>query len=392
MHIDLNAFFATAECVRNPSLIGKPVIVGGTTSRGVVSTCSYEARAYGVHSAMPIFKARELCPDGIFMPGDYAYYSMMSKSFFGYLMKFSSVIEEASIDEAFVDMTKALSGVDDPIKYLEDVRDGLFKEIGLKCSIGIGPTKFLAKMASDLKKPMGVTILRKKDIPTILYPLPIGDFFGIGKKSAPRLNALGIKTIGDLAQKIKTDEQIVKNFFGKFYSHIKSCLAGTSSDVVDVTPWDPKSLGHSRTFPYDTDDEYIIESKIRELALSVANGAKEEKKKGTTIQITVKDTDFKSHNKSVSFKDPTDDVDFITNKAIELYEKNFKGLMIRLVGVTLQNLIDPRDTDIQMSLWNFEEYEKEDETRLLISELNRKMKKPSLMRAKEAKKNGDGHK
>lgn len=392
MHIDLNAFFATAECIRNPSLIGKPVIVGGLTSRGVVSTCSYEARAYGVHSAMPIFKAKELCPDGVFLSGDYHYYEMLSRSFFSYIYSFSPIIEEASIDECFVDMTKPLSSVDDPISYLENLRDGLFKELGLKCSIGIGPTKFLAKMASDMKKPMGITIIRKKDIPNMLYPLKIGDFFGIGKKSVPRLNLIGIYTIGDLANKIATDEQIVKIHFGKFYDHVKSCLLGTSSDIVDTNPWDPKSLGHSRTFPFDTDDEYIIESKIRELAFSVSEGAKREKKKGKTIQITVKDTSFHNHNKSISFRDPTDDCEFITNKAIELYEKYFLGQTIRLVGVTLQNLIDPKDSDIQMSLWNYEEYEKEDETRLLISELNRKMKKPKLMRAKEAKKNGDGHK
>ena len=213
LHIDLNAFFATAECIRDPSLIGKPVIVGGLTSRGVVSTCSYEARAYGVHSAMPIFKAKELCPDGIYLQGDYRYYEMLSRSFFSYIYNFSPIIEEASIDECFVDMTKPLSHVSDPIPYLENLRDGLFKELGLKCSIGIGPTKFLAKMASDMKKPMGITIIRKKDIPNMLYPLKIGDFFGIGKKSVPRLNLIGIYTIGDLASKIATDEQIVKIHF-----------------------------------------------------------------------------------------------------------------------------------------------------------------------------------
>ena len=196
IHVDLNAFFATAEQIRRPDYVGKPVIVGGLGPRGVVSTASYEARAYGVHSAMPIGEARMLCPNGIFLPGDYRYYEMLSRSFFGYLKNYSSLVEAASIDEGFVDMTSMLSKEKDPMAKLVQLQRGLLEQIGLKCSIGVGPTKFLAKMASDMKKPMGITVIRRKDVKKMLYPLPIDSFFGIGKKTAAYLRSKGINTIG----------------------------------------------------------------------------------------------------------------------------------------------------------------------------------------------------
>lgn len=388
MHVDLNAFFATAEEIRHPEYVGKPLIVCGLSSRGVVSTASYEARKYGVHSAMPTFQARELCPQGIFIGGDYPYYEMMSQSFLAYLKRFSSVIEVASIDEAYVDMTKPLSHIKDPRGYLLSLQNGLLKEIGLKCSIGIAPTKFLAKMASDMKKPLGLTILRRKDLPTLLYPLPIESFYGIGKKTSPHLREMGIATIGELKERCDQDDPKLQSLLGKFYFVIKDWVNGRGDDVVDPTPWDPKSIGHSETFPFDTSDSEEIKAKIKELAQEVASGAQASKKKGRTIQLVVKDTSFKSHDKSLSFKEATSDPAFISEKALFLYEHNFLGEVIRLVGVTLQNLVDPKEETVQMTFDNFEEYEEMDRTKLLVNELNRKMKKPALMVASEAKKHG----
>ncbi len=199
MHIDLNAFFATAETIKNPSLEGLPLVVAGTSRRGIVSTASYEARKYGIHSAMPTYQARQLCSNLIILPGDYEYYQKLSNEFFEYIKTYSSIIEPASIDEGYVDISEQIAKVNDPMKYLKDIQNGLYEKTKLKCSIGIGPTKFLAKMASDIKKPMGITIIRRKDIQKILWPLPIKDMFGIGKKTYPRLEALGIYKIGDLA-------------------------------------------------------------------------------------------------------------------------------------------------------------------------------------------------
>jgi DNA polymerase-4 len=389
MHVDLNAFFATAELLRHPEYAGKPLIVCGLGPRGVVSTASYEARAFGVHSAMPTFQAKELCPQGIFLPGDYGYYEMLSQSFFAYLKTFSSLVEQASIDEGYVDMTKALTGKKDPLSYLHSIQDGLLKQIGLKCSIGVAPTKFLAKMASEMKKPMGLTILRRKDLKEKLYPLPIASFYGIGKKTAPRLEMMGIKTIGDLKERSDHDDPALKDLLGKFYFVIKDWVNGYGDDVVDPTPFDPKSIGHSETFPYDTSDEGEILHKLHELSLETAEGANSSKKKGKTIQLVIKDKDFKTHDKSVSFKEATADGETIFERAKSLYEENFLGIEIRLVGVTLQNLIDPKKETVQMTFDNYQSYEEMDETKLLVNELNRKMKKPALLVASEAKKHGN---
>jgi DNA polymerase-4 len=389
LHVDLNAFFATAETIRDPSLSGKPLIVGSLSRRGVVSTASYEARKFGVHSAMPMYQALKLCPQAIVKECDFPYYEMLSRSFFAYLKTLSPLVEEASIDEGFVDATKALGKMKDPLAFLRSFQNGLLQQIGLRCSIGVAPTKFLAKMGSDLHKPMGLTIIRKRDIPVLLYPLPIENFYGIGKKTAPRLKALGIATIGDLAKKTDENDSALIKELGKFYFIIKDWVHGEGDDEVNPQPFDPKSIGHSTTFENDTSEYAEITEMLSSLAREVAAGAEHDGKKGKTVQLVVKDTSFKSHDKSVSFHEATNSYDEIYARALSLYEKNFLGLPIRLIGVTLQNLVDPSKETVQMSLWNYEKYEEMDKTKLLINELNRKLKKPALMKASEVKK--DGH-
>ena len=173
VHIDLNAFFARCEEIKNPDLEGKPVAIGHDGRGGVVSTCSYEARKYGVSSAMPMFKAKKLCRKLIIMPCDYRFYSLMSKTFFNFVKRYTPIIEMASVDELFADFTLPLKNEKDPVAFFRKLQDDLFKETGLKCSIGVSTTKFLAKMASDYQKPMGLTIIRKRDIPDIIFPLKI---------------------------------------------------------------------------------------------------------------------------------------------------------------------------------------------------------------------------
>jgi len=386
MHIDLNAFFACAEELRHPEWSGKPIVVAGEGPRSVVATASYQARAYGVHSAMPYYQAKELCPQAIFVPPDFGYYSMLSRSFFAYLKRYSLIIEEASIDEGYVDMTKATQHVHDAYRYFGNIQAGLLKEIGLKCSIGVAPTKFLAKMASDMKKPMGITFIYRKDLATKLYPLPVGACFGIGKKTVPHLQALGIQTIGDFQKMAAKDDPRLMELFGKSYASLKAAVNGRSSDVVDPTPMDPKSLGHSETFDYDTNDVDFIKNKIHQLSMEVAAGVKRDKKKGKTIRLTLKDSEFRSHVKSNTLSEATDDPETIYMNACRLYEANYLGMMTRLVGVALDNLVDPHEETVQMNFWNYGEYEKLDKTKLLVNELNRKMDKPALLLASEAKK------
>ena len=181
LHVDLNAFFVRCEEIKNPNLIGKAVIIGHEGRSGIVSTCSYKAREYGIHSGMPTFMATQKCKDLIIIPGDYSFYEEMSNKFFDYLSRFSDLIEKASIDECYVDMTHYFKKGDDVVKKLKAIQDGLYKETGLKCSIGISVSKFLAKMGSDYKKPMGLTIIHKRDISKILFPLKVESMFGVGE-------------------------------------------------------------------------------------------------------------------------------------------------------------------------------------------------------------------
>lgn len=383
MHIDLNAFFATAETIIHPEYEGKPIVVGRDGRRGIVTTASYEARKYGIRSAMPIFKAKELCPNVIIIPGHYDLYERLSKEFFSYVATYSSIIQVASIDECYVDMTDALKNVKDINAYLKELQDGLFNKTKLKCSIGIAPTKFLAKMASDMKKPMGITIIRRKDIANILYPLPIESMFGIGKKTAPHLRNIGIKTIGDL----KTANQLeLKKILGKFYYTCMDWIDGKGSDIVETEESDPKSIGNSRTFEHNTDNYEEIKKMIKYLCMMVSKRAKEEEKLGTTVQVTVKTTDFKLHTKSMTKNKAFNSYDILQEVALQIYDKMSIEGPIRLIGVTLQNLESIQDIKYQMSLFDYQVHEEEAKTKLIINDLNRKMKKDVFKRASDVKK------
>jgi len=388
-HIDLNAFFVRCEELKNKSLIGKAVAIGHEGRGGIVSTCSYKAREFGVHSGQPMFKAKQLCPNLIIIPDDFKTYRKKSKEFMNYIRKFTSLIEPMSIDECFADFTNQIKNVKDPLKYFKDIQDGLYKQTGLMCSIGIAGTKFLAKMASDLKKPMGITVIRKKDIKKILYPLDVGDFFGIGKKSAPRLKNMGINTIGDLVERLENEDEIANGIMGKFKYTVLDWIHGEGSDVVCPEPSDPKSIGTSTTLLEDTDDFEEVKDVLRKLAEEVSERLIEENKSGNTIQIVIKTPEFKTFNKSAKLAYPTNDFKIIYDKSVSLFERNFAGQTIRLVGITLQHLVSPQDIAIQMSFDDYEKHEEENATRLLINDLNRKLEKPVLMRASEAKKDGN---
>jgi DNA polymerase IV len=383
VHIDLNAFFARAEEIRNPSLEGKPVAIGHDGRSGIVSTCSYAARKFGVHSGMPMFMAKELCPDLIIKHGDYRYYSGLSRLFFKFVKRYTPLVEIASVDECFADFTEVVKKVDDVPAFFRKMQNDLFLKTQLKCSIGVATTKFLAKMGSDYQKPMGLTFIRKRDIPAILYPLEIEKMYGIGKKTAPRLRSIGIKTIGDLAIRCEKNDPDLINIMGKFYTVIKDWINGRGSDVIVSEPEEQKSIGNSSTFYHDTNDFNEIKYMFEQLAKEVSSRAIKENKMGSTIQIVVKEANFIVHNKSLTFDNPTNDYKQILDIALKLYEKNFLSMTVRLVGITLQNLIDPRDMAIQISLFDYEKAEEDNRTRLLINELNRRLKKDSLMRASE---------
>ena len=376
LHIDLNAFFVRCEEIKDPSLKGKPVLIGKTGRGGIVSTCSYTAREKGVRSGMPTYQALLKCPNCLVLPGDYRYYSEKSHEFFNYIKKYTVLVEPASVDECFADFTDVLKSEKDPIGFIRKLQKDLFIETGLNCSIGVAPTKFLAKMASDMKKPNGLTVIRKKDSRKMLSPLPIEDFFGIGKKTSPRLKEIGIVTIGDLIQKIDDEDLQVKRELGKFYYIIKDWIDGKGNDKVDIEPFDPKSVGHSTTLLSDAVSLEELEKPLRELSDEVSRDAKKDNKIGKTLQLVLKDNEFKVINRSKRLVEASNDADVIYKTAHELLVKNYDGRPTRLIGVTLQQLKNPKQSLEQLSIFdNYEEIKEENKTRLLIGELNRKMNK-----------------
>lgn len=383
MHIDLNQFFAAATRLLEPDLIGKPLIIAGDTRRGIVSTASYEARKYGISSAMPTYIAKKLCPKVIIREVNYKWYQQKSKEFFSYIKEhYSSHIEVASIDECYVDMTDLMKDIKDPYLYLKNLQEDVYNNTHLEASIGLGPTKFLAKMGSDYKKPMGITIIRKKDIKKILYPLPIEDFFGIGKKTCPKLKELGINTIGDFAL---NDSYEVKKVMGKFYLIAKEWINGEGDDHVDENPFDPKSISSTNTFLFDTNDYEEISKMLEIKAKEVSLDAIKNNKVGKTITLILKDSSFKSITRSITIDKPTNSFLDIYTNVMNLFDKFFNNQLIRLAGVGLSQLMDKEDFYVQMNLFNLEQNQKECSTQLLINKLNRKANKELFYPASKIK-------
>ena len=391
LHIDLNTFFVRCEEIKNPSIIGKPVAIGGEGRAGIVSTCSYEARKYGVSSGMPMFQAKALCKDLIILPPDFNFIELLSKEFISHIRKYSEIVEQISCDECYVDITESFKkyGKNNIYWYLKDIQNSLYKKTKLKCSIGVGPTKFLAKMGSDYKKPMGITIIRKKDIKKILFPLDVKSFYGIGKKTAPKLYKLGIKTIGDLYYKIKLNIPEVNETLMESKNYILECLEGRSSDEVHVVSDEQKSIGTTRTLLSDSSSrEEIRDFYLKEVDRIIAD-MKNEGKLTKTIQLTLKGAsntgDFKTTTYSKTIGDYTDSETKIKEAAIKLFENSYKNQLIRLIGFSVKNLINRNEAVTQMTFDDYMIHEKESETFLLINELNRKFNKDVLKRVSDLK-------
>ncbi len=373
IHIDINQFFVAVARLEDPSLIGKPVVVAGDNRRGIVSTASYEARKYGISSAMPTYMAKKLCPQLIIRPVTFDLYQKKSRELFDFLRQnYTSQIEIVSIDECYMDITDLIKNEVSPLNYLKTLQQRILSSTKLGVSIGVGPTKFLAKMGSDYKKPLGITIIRKRDIKRILYPLDVKDFYGIGKKTIPRLNDIGIKTIKDLANNSSYE---LKKILGTFYVTMKKWLNGEGDDVVDPTPSDPKSISSTSTFLYDTNDYEEITNQLKERAQEVAYQAQYDKKVGKTITLIIKEASFKSISRSITINKPINSFLDIYSNVMKLFDKYFNNQYIRLAGVGLSTLIDKKDFFVQISLFDQQQNQKECRTKLLVNRLNQKANK-----------------
>ena len=347
LHIDMDAFYASVEQLDNPWLKGKCVIVGGTSNRGVVSAASYEARRYGVHSAMPVFQAKQKCPDGIFIPPRMQRYKEVSRKIMAILKEFTPLVEPVSIDEAYLDISASTQLHGDPEDIALQIKAEIKDSVNLTCSVGVASLKFLAKIASDMNKPDGLTVILPDDVPRFIERLPIQKVPGVGKKTFQQLELMGIKTLGD----IKTfPKQTLLDRLGKFGKRLLSLSAGI--DHSEVTPYSRrKSVSSERTLSRNTADKEVLKQYLLKQADEVARYMRKSDTRGKTIILKLKHADFKQITRSTSIGITTQTSKTIFRCAAQLLEDYMLTQTIRLIGVGVSGFASS-DTPMQLDLFN----------------------------------------
>jgi DNA polymerase-4 len=336
LHVDLDAFFAAVEQRDRPELRGKPVIVGGggPTDRGVVSAASYEARAFGVHSAMPLRTAAALCPGGVFVPVDGAKYQAVSRQVMAILRRFTPQVEPVSIDEAFLDVTGSQALFGDGESIGRQIRAAIREEVGLTASVGVATTKLVAKVASDLRKPDALVVVPPGQEAAFLAPLPITRLWGVGARTAESLREFGVTTIGELAALERT---VLERRFGKVGAALTARARGVDPDPVsDRAP--AKSIGHEHTFNVDTSDREVIERTLLAMAEGVAGRLRASGVKAATVTVKIRDSSFRTITRQRTLAEPTDLTEPIWRAALELARPEVRAIRVRLLGVTASNL------------------------------------------------------
>jgi len=351
IHLDMDAFYAAVEVLDRPELKGKPVIVGGSRERGVVSSASYEARKFGVHSAQPIATAARLCPHGVFLPVRMARYQEVSQQIFTIFHRFSPLVEPLSLDEAFLDVTGSTRLFGPPEEIARKIKEQVVEETGLTVSAGVAPSKFVAKIASDLQKPDGLTIVSEGKVKEFLEPLPIEKLWGVGKATRKILAHLGIKTIGELGL---LSSQLLVRKLGKQGLHLYLLAKGI--DERDVEPErEVKSVGHENTYPLDISSLKEARKQLLSLATRVAKRLRGYGLVGKTVTLKVKYYDFVQITRSVTLGEPTDDSREIFRTCCDLLGKTEVGRRpVRLLGVSLSQLSN-LDATMQLTLFTVEE-------------------------------------
>jgi DNA polymerase IV len=337
LHVDLDAFFAAVEQRDRPELRGKPVVVGGggPNQRGVVSTASYEARRFGIHSAMPLREAGRRCPDAIFLPVDGRKYLRVSREVMAILRRYTPLVEPISIDEAFLDVTGSRELFGDGPAIARAIKDTVHDEVQLTISIGVATTKLVAKIASDLEKPDGLVVVPAGDEAAFMAPLEIGRLWGVGEKTATALREYGVRTMGDLAA-LPVD--LLERRFGKHGSTLADRARGVDADRVVGEGEAAKSVGHEHTFDVDTSDRETIERTLLAMADGVSGRLRASGVRASTVTVKIRDSSFRTITRQRTLPEPTDLTEPIYRTALELARPEVRGLRIRLLGVTASHL------------------------------------------------------
>ncbi|MGA2409385.1 MAG: DNA polymerase IV [Candidatus Binataceae bacterium] len=352
-HADMDAFYASVEQLDNPELRGKPVIVGGTSMRGVVTSASYEARKFGIHSAMPSAQAHKLCPDGLFVRGRMSRYAEVSKMVREVFDRFSPVVEPLSLDEAFLDLTGSERLLGSPIEIARALRRAVLEQTGLIVSVGVAPTKMAAKILSDMSKPDGLLCLGPEEISGFLEPLPVERLWGVGRVMLERMHAAGIRTVGELARRDVTE---LRSRFGSFGPHLHELAHGRDPRPV-IADWQRKSYGEESTFEHDLE---LGSLELRRVLIAhseaIGRRLRADKIRARTITLKLKQARplgggrFPIITRSASLEEATDDGAVIARLANELVARAPHDQRVRLAGVHVHNLA--RADPAQMGLFD----------------------------------------
>jgi DNA polymerase-4 len=336
LHVDLDAFFAAVEQRDRPELRGRPVVVGGggPTDRGVVSAASYEARRYGVRSAMPLRHAARLCPDAVFLPVDGARYQRVSREVMAILRRFTPLVEPVSIDEAFLDVTGSRALFGDGATIGRRIKGTVVDELRLTVSVGVATTKLVAKIGSDLRKPDGLVVVPPGEEATFLAPLPIERLWGVGPQTAAALREYGVVTIGDLAT---IPGEVLVSRFGKYGASLRDRAQGIDDAPVENAE-SAKSIGHEHTFDVDTSDRETIERTLLAMADGVAGRLRASGTRAGTIAVKIRDSSFRTITRQRTLDEPTDLTEPIWRVALDLARPELRGIRVRLLGVTASHL------------------------------------------------------
>lgn len=374
-HVDIDAFYASCEVNRNPMLKDKPIVVSGLSKRSVVTTASYSARTYGIQSGMSIAEAKMKCNRLIVVPVDFELYDQVSNNFMDILKTFSPLMEIASIDECYLDVTEQIKSYPHPLDLAKAIQTSVTQQLNLTCSIGIATNKFLAKMAGDMQKPNGITVLRNSEIKTKLWPLAIEKMQGIGKKTAPLMLSYGITTIGDLLK--SENEEYLRMIFKNQFLRVINQANGIDNTPITISS-EMKSLSQSTTLINDVSDDQTIYLTIAELTKELALRMHQSDKISNSLTLSIRYDDFTNITRSIRLSNYTDNYEEMFETFLLLYDQLSSPRLIRHVGVAVNNLKDLNFNYRQPSIFDFM-----DNTPIqdIIETINQELKYPALTTA-----------
>ncbi len=339
LHVDMDAFYASVEVREQPGLAGRPVIVGGSPrGRGVVSAANYEARRFGIHSAMPTARAMRLCPDAVCLPGRMSLYASVSRQIREIFDRYSPLVEPLSLDEAFLDVTESQRLFGTATEIANAIKRAISDELSLVASVGIAPNKFIAKIASDLHKPDGFVEVKPEEVQAFLDPLPVSRVWGVGKATGKELDRLGISTIAQLRQQ---SEAVLQDRFGKFGTHLWR-LANGMDDRPVVSDSEAKSISNETTFDSDISNRDTLRAWLMELTEQVCWRLRQHDLFGRTVQIKLRFADFSTITRSHTLPEATQQTKQVWQAVMALFDKAMQSesRRLRLVGVGVSGLID----------------------------------------------------